>query len=201
VDSTATLWIAHSALGFSPLQPGGLNNAFFSAVSTGQYNLVGNNGSTWAEMDSSAISGTGATPLTLTITPAFTSVAVLSANSDLWTSVATFNQDIGIMVAGGSTHIYPTVFGQPEAWKESGGFAGTFSPNAAFLETAIVLDGGQAYTIKLVWRANKAGSSTIWAGAGPINGKFSPTQARRSLDPDHVGKHTVQRIPFGASSR
>ena len=41
-----------------------------------------------------------------------------------------FNQDIGISVIGG---VYPTTAGQPEAWKESGGFAGTFSPNAAFV--------------------------------------------------------------------
>ena len=58
--------------------------------------------------------------------------------------------------------------GQPEAWKESGGFAGTFSPNAAFVQTVIPVTGGQAYTARLVWKTNKADSGSIYAGAGPI---------------------------------
>lgn len=56
---------------------------------------------------------------------------LISVNSDLWTSVAGYNQDIGIMVSGGAYGVGTLV-----AWKESGGFAGIYSPNAAFLETA-----------------------------------------------------------------
>src|SRR5947209_4880848 len=65
------------------------------------------------------------------------SYAVLSGNADLWTSVAGYNQDLGISVSGTGQSVYPTRAGQPEAWKESGGFAGTFSPNAAFVQTVV----------------------------------------------------------------
>src|SRR4029077_16703626 len=77
-----------------------------------------------------------------------------------------------------------TVAGQPEAWKESGGYAGTFSPNAAFVQTVVFLKQGQQYTVKLVWKANKnASGATIWAGAGPIGIKFSPTRLTAHLLP------------------
>jgi hypothetical protein len=90
---------------------------------------------------------------------------LISANIDLWTSQAGYNQDIGISVSGGS---YPTVPGQPEAWKESGGFAGTFSPNAAYVETVITISPQTTYDITVTWKANKpASGATIWAGAGP----------------------------------
>lgn len=52
----------------------------------------------------------------------------------------------GISVSSGS---YPTVANQPEAWKESGGFAGTFSPNAAYVETVLALSPGPTYVITL----------------------------------------------------
>jgi hypothetical protein len=117
-----------------------------------------------------------ATSLSLSISPTFNSQAVLLANSDLWTANATYNQDLGIAISGGA---HPTVAGQPEAWKESGGFAGTFSPNAAALVTVKPLVAGTMYTIKLQWKANKnAGGATIYAGAGPIplgSTTFSPT--------------------------
>jgi hypothetical protein len=61
-------------------------------------------------------------------------------------------------------------------WKESGGFAGTFSPNAAYVQTVVQLSGGTTYTFSLQWKTNKnAPGATIYAGAGPINTKFSPT--------------------------
>jgi hypothetical protein len=60
-------------------------------------------------------------------------------------------------------------------WKESGGFAGTFSPNAAFVQTVIPLKGATTYTVVLEWKANHATIGTIYAaaGAGPA---FSPTR-------------------------
>ena len=77
------------------------------------------------------------------------------------------------MVSGGA---YGTG-GQVVAWKESGGFAGTFSPNAAFVQTVLPLAGSTTYTIRLVWKANHATSGTIYAaaGAGPPP-YFSPTR-------------------------
>jgi hypothetical protein len=172
-----TLWscVAAGTPGtFAPLQTGGLNQALFTVASAQQYRLTGSDGVTWVDMDS-----TSTTPLLLTITPAFNCQAILSGNSDLWTSVAAFNQDIAIVISGGA---YGT--GQVVAWKESGGFAGTFLPNAAFVQTVQPLAAGTAYTIKLQWKANKAGSSTIWAGAGPIpagSSTFSPTRLTAML--------------------
>ena len=92
-------------------------------------------------------------------------VAILSANADLWTANAGYNQDIAVELSG-------TVIG----WKESGGFAGTFSPNAAFVQTPFAVTATRTYTLTLTWKANKpAQSATIVAGAGPIAGRFSPT--------------------------
>src|SRR3989454_1132213 len=136
-----------------------------------QYSLAGNNGSTWVNMD--------ATNLTVTFTPAVDSLAVLSANSDLWTSSAGFNQDMGIAVTGG---IYPTAAGQPEGWKESGGVS-TFSPNAAFVQTVIPVLAATAYTATLQWKANRSDPGSIFAGAGPIGGAFSPTRVTAMLIP------------------
>jgi hypothetical protein len=102
--------------------------------------------------------------------------AILSGNSDLWTSSAGYNQDIGLWISGGS---YGS--GQVVAWKESGGFAGTFSPNAAYVHTVLPLQSGTTYTVKLVWKSNKADPGTIWAGAGPISGNFSPTRLTAEL--------------------
>jgi|GEM_PF-2584269 len=164
-DSREVLWmcIANGTPGtFVPMQFGGLNNALFTAVSTSQYTLTNSDGSVWHDVD--------ATNLSLIITPGFNCQAILTANADLWTSVAGFNQDIGIAISGGAYGA-----GQLVAWKESGGSAGTFSPNAAFVETVKPLVGGIAYTIKLQWKANKPGSSTIWIGAGSTP-TFSPTR-------------------------
>jgi hypothetical protein len=138
----------------------------FNKTSTKQYPLTGSNGATWTDMDG--------TNLSLPFTPPGVSAwtAYVSGNSDLWTQSAGYNQDIGITLGGGA---YPSTIGQPEAWKESGGFAGTFSPNAAFAQAALPVTGGVPYTAKLQWKANKSDPGTIWAGAGPIGGKYSPT--------------------------
>ena len=171
VKQVAWICIADGTPGtFEPLQPGGMNNALWTAVSTQQYTLSNSDGATWMDMD--------ATNLKLVVTPTYSCQAILTGSSDLWTANAGFNQDIGIAVSGG---VYPTSGGQPEAWKESGGFAGTFSPNAAHVDTIIPLAAGTAYTIKLQWKTNKGGSSLIAAGAGPIALKFSPTRLTAQL--------------------
>jgi hypothetical protein len=186
MDAAKVMWICtvNGTPGtFAPLQPGGINNAVFTAVSTQQYTLINSTGTTWVDMD--------ATNLKLTITPTYNCQAWLSGSADLWTANAGFNQDIGISISGG---VYPTAAGQPEGWKESGGFAGTFSPNAAHVETVVPLVAGTAYTIKLVWKTNKPGTSTIAAGAGPINSKFSPTRLSAWLIPTNPGG-TIPRAP------
>jgi len=94
-------------------------------------------------------------------------MAILSGNADLWTENAGYNQDIGIYVSGGNG-AYPTVAGQPEAWKESGGKAGTYSPNAAFVQAVLQLAAGQTYQARLQWKSNIGDPGTIVAGAGPI---------------------------------
>lgn len=132
-------------------------DAVQSAVSTQQYSLTNSDGTTWTPID--------ATNLKLTVAPSGTEDVVIGGNADLWTWNAGYNQDIGISVNG-------TVV----AWKESGGFAGTFSPNAAFVQTVTHLTAG-SYTVELVWKANQnAPGVTISAGAGPINAQFSPTR-------------------------
>ena len=137
-----------------------------SVVSTQQYALTNSNGSTWTDVDS--------TNLSQTFTPSVSGTALLGGNADLWTESAGFNQDLAI-----------TVNGTVVAWKESGGFAGTFSPNAAFVQAAVPMNGGTTYTAKLQWKTNRASGATIHAGAGPISGQFSPTRL------------TLQFIPAG----
>jgi hypothetical protein len=175
LDVNMVIWvcIANGIPGtWQPLQPGGMSNALYTAVSNNQYTLASSDGATWANMDS--------TLLKLSITPTFNCMAILSAGADLWTFNPGFNQDIGIAISGGA---YPTIAGQPEGWKESGGYAGTFSPNAAFVQTIVPLLAGGVYTIQVVWKANKGGASTIAAGAGPIGtpAKFSPTRLTAQL--------------------
>lgn len=135
----------------------------YSAVSSLQYHLSNSDGSTWVVMD--------AGHLQLTLNPTGPSVAVLGVNADLWTANAGYNQDIGLFVnidGGGDTLL---------GWKESGGFAGTFSPNAAYLQTVEPMLGGHTYVFTVKWKTNKnALGATIYAGAGPIGGNFSPTR-------------------------
>ena len=132
-----------------------------SQVSTAQYRLTGSNGNSWVDPVASA--GT-ATPLTMSYTATQNGSLILSANADLWTANAGFNQDLGISVNGSIV-----------AWKESGGFAGTLSPNAAFVQKVLPVTATTTYLIKLQWKANRADGGSIYAGAGPIAGAYSPT--------------------------
>lgn len=152
---------------------------WFANCSYLQYALTGSNGATWNDMDT--------TNLQITFMPSVASYAVLTANASLWTSSAGYNQDLGVAVSGGA---FPTVSGQPEAWKESGGVSnpnspnsGTFSPNAAFLQAVIPVAAATTYTAKLQWKANRPDSGTIWAGAGPISGSYSPIRITAMLIP------------------
>jgi len=63
------------------------------------------------------------------------------------------------------------------AWKESGGFAGTYSPNAAYVVADLNLRAGVAYTVWIVWKTNRYMQTpgNIMIGAGPIGFKFSPS--------------------------
>jgi len=141
-----------------------------TAVSTQQYKLTSSDGGTWQAMD--------ATDLSLTLSPATDESVLLSANADLWTADAGYNQDIGIEVTPGGGS--PAVV----AWKESGGFAGTYSPNAAFVETVYQLAGGTTYTVEIVWKTNKpAIGMTIAAGAGAGPTVYSPTRLTAEVLP------------------
>src|SRR5438270_290698 len=164
VDVTVTTVVSTSATN--------ANDKFFYVVDRGvacttlQYFLSNSDGVTWKTMDGANLS--------LGFTPAADGFAEFGVNSDLWTEKSGFNQDIGVTVLGGTTPKYPTSAGQPEGWKESGGFAGTRSPNAAFVNLVIPVAGSTSYTIKLVWKANKPDSAGIFAAAGP-RAPFSPT--------------------------
>jgi plastocyanin len=138
-------------------------NSLFTAVSTQQYTLANSDGTVWHDLDSGRLS--------LTITPKADVLAVMTANADLWTGTGGFNQNLGIDVNGIIV-----------SWKESGGFAGTFSPNAAFVQTVFPMSSGTSYAVKLKWKTNKpAPGATIYAGAGPINAQFSPTRLTAQL--------------------
>jgi len=149
----------------------------FNATSTQHYHLTGSDGSTWTDMDG--------TNLSLSFTPPTGSwLAFVGSNADLWTQTAGFNQDLGVAMTGGA---YPTNAGQPEVWKESGG-GGTFAPNAAFAQAPLGVAGGTTYTARLQWKANRSDpGGTIAAGAGPVNGSYSPTSIVVVLVPTTSG--------------
>ena len=147
-----------------PLPASAGTESWDTKVSTSQYQLANNDGATWASMDAAHLVSTA-------LSPGGAETVLVSVNCDLWTSSAGFNQDIGVFVSvdGGPATLL--------AWKESGGFGGTFSPNAAFLESEYSMASGHNYTFTVAWKANKpASGATIWAGAGPIGGLFSPTR-------------------------
>ena len=134
-----------------------------TAASTDQYTLSGSNGTTWTVMDP--------TKLVLTVNPTVDVNAVITVNADLWTWNPGLNQDVAVFVDG-----------TLQAWKESGGFAGTFSPNAATVALTVPLTAG-SHTVSVRWKANKATTGKISAGAGPIGAAFSPTRLTATLVP------------------
>jgi hypothetical protein len=155
-----------------------------TAVSTAQYLLPNSDGSTWQPMDEAN--------LRFSITPTADESVLLGANADLWTFDAGYNQDIGI-------EVIPEV-GTPvlAGWKESGGFAGTFSPNAAFVETVYPMNAGMTYTVEIVWKSNRpAIGTTIAAGAGPIGSAFSPTRLTAMVLPAGQFQSVVSTQQYG----
>lgn len=126
----------------------------FTVAKTAQYSLANSDGATWQEIDPA---------VRLSVAPGFAQAAVVGGNIDLWTANAGYNQDVGIFMSdnGGADSLI--------AWKESGGFAGTFSPNAAFVQAVTAVASGHIYIFKLEWKTNKpASGATIFAGAGPL---------------------------------
>jgi len=157
-------------------------------VSDRQYQL-NSDGFTWVDVD----------PLNLatTYTPPTPGQLLLDANIDLWTAAAGVNQDVAVVVGGGTFGAGAVV-----AWKESGGFAGTFSPNAAAINTAVDVQAGTPYTIRLAWKANQAAPTrTIFAGAGPMS-PFSPTRLTArfvpAAEPISVTRRTEQFLLTGS---
>jgi hypothetical protein len=186
LDTQGIIWacITQGTPGvFAPLQTGGANISHFVKARNQQYHLTSSNGKTWVDMD--------ATHLVQVITPAFNAQAVISVSTDLWTANAGFNQDIGIFISGGA---YGS--GTIVAWKESGGSAGTFSPNAAFVETTQPLVAGTAYTIKVRWKTNKpASGATIYAGAGPLPAGSAGGGVTGQVSPTRLATHLVVDVP------
>jgi hypothetical protein len=133
------------------------------AVSTSQYALPSSDSSTWTTVDGAALS--------INVNRADNCLVTLMGNADLWTSVAGINQDLGIVVSPLDAVSYPLGL---TGWKESGGFAGTFSPNAAAIEAIVAMPAGTSYTATLVWKTNKASASAAHAGAGQP--PYSPTR-------------------------
>jgi hypothetical protein len=153
----------------------GVNSASLQDVpSTLQYLLHGSDGTTWQAMDTTLLADT--------FSPTTTGTAVLSANADLWTFDAGFNQDLGICLVTGAEASVTCPSGDLLAWKESGGFAGTFSPNAAYVQATAPVTSGTTYTAFIVWKANKPMPSgdIVAAGAGG-SPTFSPTRLTVAL--------------------
>lgn len=142
-----------------------------TAVSTQQYVLHGSDGQTWQDID--------AARLQLASAPCSDATGLISANADLFTSLAGVNQDIGVFV-----DVDGVPSASPLAWKESGGFNGTFSPNAAYVQAVFPMPAGHTYTVRLKWKASASTAGSILAGAGPIAGSgYSPTRLTLELFP------------------
>ena len=140
-----------------------------AAVSKQQY-LSGSDGTHWVPLDANGLS--------VTIAPTVTGTAVLRVSADLWTTASRDNQDFGVFasVNGGAE----TLVG----WKESGGW-GTYSPNASFAQATYGVSPGNTYRFTLKWKANQLSppGATLYAGAGPIGGDYSPTSLIVDLVP------------------
>jgi murein DD-endopeptidase MepM/ murein hydrolase activator NlpD len=145
----------------------------WTTASTQQYRLANSDGSTWTDIDTAGLG--------LVIVPALDSLAILTANADVWTDTPGYNQDLAIAVSPADVGTYPA---NVVAWKEGGGGASAFSPTAALVHTVFPMTAGTRYTVTLQWKANRpAGGASIFAGAGPVAGKFSPTRLTAQLLP------------------
>jgi hypothetical protein len=126
-------------------------NTVFTSASQNQYSLSNSNGASWQEIDAA---------LRVTVAPGANTDSIVGANVDLFTGQAGYNQDVAIFVSdnGGTDKLL--------VWKESGGFAGVFSPNAAAAQATFQMTSGHTYVFKLMWKTNKnAPGATIYAAA------------------------------------
>jgi hypothetical protein len=137
-----------------------------TAAITSQPTLSDSNGTSWTSMGVDLPS----------FTPGVNGTAIVSANADLWTANAGFNQDIGISVNGSVA-----------AWKESGGFGGTFSPNAAFAQWALPMTATTPYAVSMAWKTNKPQPAGAQIRAGAGLGPFSPTRLTLHFIPNGTG--------------
>ena len=127
-----------------------------------------NDGTNWVEFNSA---------LRANLRPPRNAIGIAGGNIDLWTSQAGYNQDIGLFVCDASAGSCLN-FGNFDlmAWKESGGFAGTYSPNAAFVQATWPLLAGHNYVFALGWKPNvSAPAAVIWGAAGTGQTQFSTT--------------------------
>ncbi|MEA2646688.1 MAG: hypothetical protein QOE92_1771 [Chloroflexota bacterium] len=163
-DANGTLFLHFGGGVWAGAMVAGDGVGIFEDKVTTQPSLSNSDGVTWQAMG-----------VLVDITPEFKCNLLCTANADLWTNTAGYNQDLAIFISGG---VFGTPPGTLVSWKESGGFAGTFSPNAAAVQGIIRnLQPATAYRVQLRWKTNKpAGGVTIFAGAGPISGQFSPTR-------------------------
>jgi outer membrane protein assembly factor BamB len=165
------------------------STTYWSAMSTQQYRLSQSDGAAFTSID--------ATMLKITLTPTASATAVLTGNADLWTATSGYNQDLGIAADVGGT------LDKLVAWKESGGYGGTYSPNATAVQATYQLGAGTPITFRLVWKTNKRQTTgaSIYAGAGPLNGTFSPTSLSvRILPSGSVNDlRSTQQYRLGAS--
>ena len=114
----------------------------------------------------------GESRLAVTVKPSVDSMAIITANADLWTASAGYNQDLGVAVAGTDPNVYPAGI---VGWKESGGSA-AYAPNAATIEALLPVKAGSSYSIRLQWKINRpAAGVSIYAGAGS-GPAYSPTR-------------------------
>jgi hypothetical protein len=132
------------------------NNVGGQSLDFGGLRLSNSDGATWQPMDAATVLVGGAHSTV-------DCVMILGANSDLWTEGNGYNQDLAIVQLTGSG---PNDL-QVLAWKESGGYAGAFSPNAAYVEAVVLIAANVQYNFALRWKQNKSGANTIHAGAGP----------------------------------
>ena len=149
----------------APAPQGAAQRSVWATSSSSNYQLSGNNGSTWVAMDGSRLS--------LLVTPSVTSTAMLTASADLFTSAANVNQDVGISVNGAT----------PLVWKEGGGRS-AYAPASVAAQTPYTMQKGMTYNVVLEWKTNvtQPSGSSIQAGAG-AGPAFSPTTLTAVLTP------------------
>jgi hypothetical protein len=119
-------------------------------------------------------SGIGGTP---TAPAGYGLNTLCTANFDR--GVSAFGVNYGVLanaVAEADATPFP---GHIVAWKESGGFAGTYSPNAAFVQTVFHMMAGTTYTSSCSGRPTTAPAPAVRSSwPGPATGLWGATSSR-----------------------